>query len=71
MLLDLLSIFRQVATEDLHSRYQYELLGKAIPLPYCARKEGLFVTVVTRKWKPVPYRPASYRNFQAGPATRI
>ena len=32
LLLDLLSIFRQVATEDLHSQYQYELSGKAIPL---------------------------------------
>ena len=27
LLLYLLSFFRQVATEDLHSRYQYDLLG--------------------------------------------
>ena len=27
LLLYLLSCFRQVATEDLHSRYQYDLLG--------------------------------------------
>ena len=47
MLLDLLSIFRQVATEDLHdSRYQYDLLqwGR---LFHCrtgrAREAGLFV----------------------------
>ena len=50
LLLDLLSIFRQVATEALHSRYHYEFLGKAIPLPYCARKEGLFVLLCPGEW---------------------
>ena len=48
-LLDLLSIFRQVATEDIHSRYQYDILGKAIPLPYCAR-EGLLGFLCPGDW---------------------